>query len=198
MLDKNLNLVKELDNGLHLHHTLISYAAYKSNYKLINQVATALIQQRLAMQATTISAFVLNDVAGYDMDLTRLLPRDVNSISDDSDINKNQLEKDIAFIGEIKRLTNIITSKSGNWEHIPLTDALKENIIDEEQYDEVMSAVIFFTVANYVRQTLEKMGISPIQLLRAYDWQPSLLGCVDYLQSLPKLTQAAITEKAKA
>ena len=71
---------------------------------------------------------------------------------------------------------------------LPLVDALKENIITEREYDEVLSTVIFFTVANY-----SNLGLNQEKLLNAYSSQSTSLSCMDFINSLPTLTAISPT-----
>lgn len=183
MIDKNLNLVKELDNGITVHHALISYGVYKQNYLLLNKVASHIMMNGLLMSAPTIAAFALNDLAGGLVDLTTATAKDIDLLHDD-DIDKPQLKKQLAFVSELKRLTNVIVPTSGSYDHKPLVDALKENVITEREYDEILSTVIFFTTANY-----SNLGLNQEKLLNAYNSLSTPLSCMDFINGLQTSTE---------
>jgi len=191
MLDKNLNLVQKVDN-MHVHHALVSYDCFKTNYRLINKVGMQIIRDDSMLLMPKTALFALNDAAGHGVDLSRTSPRDIESIDG---VDKTQLEKDIAFMGEIKRMTNVITPSNGNWEHIPLAEALQTKLITDEQYDAVLSSVIFFIVLTFTQlATQERLS----WILKNYNSFIESLNCVDYMRSLPTVTRDAPIEKKKA
>ena len=195
MLDNKLNLVCKVETPqgeVHVHHALVGYDCFKANYRLISRISARMFEDGAEFLAPLTGAFMFNDVAGHGVDLTRIRPRDIDAMTG---IDKIAIEKDLAFMGELKRMTNVICMNNGNWEHIPLTEALQSSFITDQQYDEVLGTVIFFTVFRYA-----KMGgqVRMEGLLRAYNSLTTSLNCVDYLKSLPIPTSGESTGTAVA
>jgi hypothetical protein len=191
MLDKNLNLVVEVGD-LTVHHQLVSYSVLKVNYGLLAKVSMDSIRNGTLWIMPSIAIDQLNSEAGHGVDLSRFKPFEIESLDN---VNKNQLEKDLAFICEVKRLTNVIVPSNGTYEPLPLIQALNAKIIDDEQFDSIMSAVIFFIVNQYVVvSTLETIK----KILASYSSQTTSLNCMDWINSLPKLIAAEPTAKKKA
>jgi hypothetical protein len=190
MLDKNLNLVQQVGD-LSVHHQLVDYNCFKQNYRLINKIGMQIIRDDSMLLMPKTALFALNDAAGHDIDLSRAKPSDIETIETN---DKRQLEKDIAFLGEIKRMTNVVTPSNGNYEPLPLVQALQANIITDEQFDNVLSSVIFFIVMTYT----DLANPERIQwVLKNYGSQTTSLNCMEWINSLPKLTQDAPTAKKK-
>lgn len=197
MLDKNLNFVRKLDTPdgeVHIHHALVDYDCFKANYRLIGKISSRIYEDRNPGLMPVTGAFAFNDLAGHGLDLTTMKPSEIDVIKNDKNsvIDTVQLEKDLAFMGEMKRLTNVIIMSNGSWELIPLNQALSSGIITQQQFDGVIGTIVFFTVYR-----LLEMG-SPDRILNGYNSFTTSLNCADYMKSLPMWTPDDITGKVKA
>ncbi len=177
-IDKNLNLVIEKSDSLHVHHALIPYSLYKQNYLLISKIATHIGINNLFITAPTTALFMLNDLTGADLDLANCTMQDIGLL-DAEQVDIPFVKKAFTLVSELKRLTNVLTTESGSWQHIPLVEALQRNLINDQNFDEIMSAVIFFTVSSY-----SQIGLNQEKLMNAYGLRSSSLNCVELLDSL--------------
>lgn len=179
MLDKNLNMVKDLDDDIAVHHVLIPYAIYKKNYALINQIGAKIMLDKLIINAPNIAMLILNDiVSGGEIDLSTAKTSDIDALNGE-DYDKPYIKKCLAFVSELKRLTNVIIPQSGSYEHIPLADALAQGLITEQKFDEVMSSVVFFTVTSF-----GELGLNQERLMNAYNSRSTALNCMDFIATL--------------
>ena len=114
MLDNKLNLVCKVETPqgeVHVHHAIVGYDCFKANYRLISRISARMFEDGAEFLAPLTGAFMFNDVAGHGVDLTRIRPRDIDAMTG---IDKIAIEKDLAFMGELKRMTNVICMNNGN------------------------------------------------------------------------------------
>ena len=55
-----------------------------------------------------------------------------------------------ALLAEIKRLTTILAPSPGGWETLPVPDAIRAQVLTDEEWSEVESAIVFFTGAYWL------------------------------------------------
>lgn len=91
------------------------------------------------------------------------------------------------LINEIIRLTNIIHTGEKGWETIPMDVAQKQEVIEEDDSERILSDLIFFTSISLV---------APMQFKEAFlqaagslrDWEFTSLNSTEYMNGLPTLT----------
>src|SRR6185437_5459141 len=95
-----------------------------------------------------------------------------------------------ALFAEIKRLTTILAPTANGWETLPVDSAIQSKAIDAEEWDETLSAIVFFTCHYALGKKADRPRIAEATatLLNA-SITPSPLS--EYASSLPKLTPAA-------
>ena len=161
-IDKNLNLVLHI-NDIHVHHTPISYDCFKENFLLLSKTHDEI---GFNASGSQIALFMLEKMA------------------------KETGENAISLLNEIKRLTNVIVPGAGDWQHIPLEVAVKEGFINEEELDNVLNHIVFFICIYWVqKRTSEIFKVSFQRMIGLWGLQETSLSCVDFIKSLPTLTE---------
>lgn len=94
------------------------------------------------------------------------------------------------FIGEIRRLTNVILPTEKGWRTMPFDDAVKAGEIDRDDEQEVLSGLVFFTVVSLghlraQRKTFLEVGF------HQWDAQITSSDATAFRNSLPTLTPPA-------
>lgn len=98
------------------------------------------------------------------------------------------------LINELSRLTTIAHASKDGWQQIPLQTALTREILDEDSHAEVLSSLVFFTLACRVgprallHHSMQAAG-SP------RDWRHTSLNFTAWLLSLKPSKPAAPTTK---
>ena len=102
------------------------------------------------------------------------------------------------LIGEIHRITNVLTPGPKGWAMLPFEDALNKGLFDEDDVSEVENAICFFILvsAMHKKKDLKPILETPISIWGA---QLEYLSCTEFSASLPTSTSAVNTgEKAIA
>lgn len=99
---------------------------------------------------------------------------------------------------EITRLANVISKTATGWQPIPLEQAIKENVIDQDSAREVENALVFFTVLSSMhRRSMRRMSLESACEL----WAAQIVSsnCTAFAASLPTPTGTVSSgEKAPA
>lgn len=53
---------------------------------------------------------------------------------------------EVGLLGEIRRLANVVVPSPNGWQTIPLDDAMRRKMIDEDDIDEIEGVLVFFSV----------------------------------------------------
>ena len=191
-LDSNLNLVVPIrtnDNGETLifgYHTPISRQVFEANYRILAAVKAELASKNIQYQMATgpiIAGLVLIDEAKK------------NAISD-GDVDKNGcavIDGAIALLADIKRLTMVLLPTETGWVSRPVDSAIATGQIDEDEWSEVESALVFFTchcalVKRAQRAAMFKATSAVLQGVS------TSLTLTEFSDSLPPLTKAEPSE----
>lgn len=102
-----------------------------------------------------------------------------------------------SLLAEIRRLANVVAPTAAGWETLPFEDAVARKVIDNEDAEEVLNSLAFFTVAwhGYPRRTRREMVDGASQLWGA---QLSSQKCMDLIASLKTSTDVGNTGAAQA
>jgi hypothetical protein len=97
-----------------------------------------------------------------------------------------------ALLAEIRRLTNVLAPKfdngSGGYEVVMWDEALKRELIDEDQAAEAEAAICFFTLSLRAGSTRQaEASVTGLKMMFAAQTTSSTLS--DYMRSLPTLTK---------
>jgi hypothetical protein len=175
-IDRKLNLVLTVERGdgsiLHVHSTPVRQAIFTQYYKIIAKTFSQIYSGGYGVTAAPrIAAMLLRDVAAEEG-------------------SKEGVQN--GLINEIHRLTNVLVLGNAGWETLPLEDALKRGLLDEDDASEVENAVVFFTVASAMHKRTDLRGVlGAVQGI----WGGRLVSstCTVYASSLPMLIKAGTT-----
>jgi hypothetical protein len=101
------------------------------------------------------------------------------------------------LVAEIRRLTNILAPSDNGWVLTPLDDAVKANLLDEEDAAEVENIITFFTVnwLMHSKSVRESVMTSAAEL---WGGQLTSSSCTEYRASLQTSTTAGSSGENKA
>ena len=112
----------------------------------------------------------------------RLLQRAANEYAD----KETAEQQNGALLAEIIRLANVLAPDGeGGWRVFPLDDALRKSYFNEDDRDEVLNALAFFTVCS----VMLRRKVLPIYMAGAavvWGAQTSSLNCTEYAAFLTK------------
>jgi len=178
-ISKNLYLVMPLEREdgtkLYIHHSPVRMAVFETYYNIFARAFTQIYMGGL-MSGPRISALTIKSIAEAE-GTWKTKPGDAT-------IGVEQ-----GLMGEIKRLTNVVmpTPEKG-WQTIPFEDAVRRNLLDDEEQSEVLNATSFFTVGyRMYRKDQRKAILTGAAMF--WDAQISSLDCSAFVVSLGKLTE---------
>lgn len=175
-IDKKLNLVITLDRDdtkLYVHSTPISREVFNIYFKVIAKSFTEMYQLGV-MAAPRVAALTIRQVAA-----------DFGMAEGPAGIQ--------GLFNEIERLTTVLVPGNNGWETITLSMAKGRKLITEDEYEEVINSVSFFTVVSMMHQ---RSQIASILSLMHNLWgsQSTLLNVLEFSGSLPTSTVTAISQ----
>jgi len=130
-IDDNLNVVIPLrsdDKGvkLYAYHTPIPKEVFKANSILLAATNTEIGRHGEYFQMGLGPRIA-----------TEILIKEAKKESQEADA--------AALLNEIKRLTTVLVSTESGWEHMPVDAAIRAKKVEQEEWEEVESDLIFFT-----------------------------------------------------
>ena len=153
MIDDNLNLVLpvlvEDEVIASAFHTPLSRQVFEANYQLFALTKAELSSKGLHYQMDTgprICTYVLVDEARKIAEASGRL---------DAQGNPDTL-KATALLAEIKRLTMICVPEVTGWESIPVDTAIARGKIDQEDWKELESSILFFTCHHFLTKKSDR------------------------------------------
>ena len=175
-IDRKLNLVLTVERAdgsiVHVHSTPIRQAVFAQYYKVLAKTFAQIYSGGYGVTAAPrIAAMLLKDVAAEE---------------------GGRAGVQEGLINEIRRVTNVVVLGERGWETLPLDDALKRDLLDEDDASEVENAVVFFIVASVMHKRAELRAV--LDVVRGI-WGGQLVSstCTEYAASLPTSTAAAST-----
>lgn len=188
-----LNLVLPVRDGpsgteIMAFHAPISREVFEANYRLLAYTKANLAAEGIYYQMDSgprIAAMVLRDKAKHDAE----------GLGDLDDGGKPSVRAADALFQELKRLTTILGPAENGWQTLPVDAAIQSGLIDRDEWDETLSAIVFFTCHYALARSAERQGIgqATASVLKASVTSSPLS---EYVASLPKSTTAApSTEK---
>ena len=94
-----------------------------------------------------------------------------------------------ALFGELMRLTTILAPTSAGYSEIPVPTAISTKVIDDEEWSEALSALIFFTCPYALAARAEKIDTAQ-SFASMLQGSTTSLTPSEWLASLPKSTPA--------
>lgn len=182
-IDKKLNLVipLERDTGtIYAFSTPIRREIFEANFRVISQAFAQLWAGGLGMHAgPRVAALVIRGVA------------------EDMGIWAGVEGVEATLVAEFRRLTNVLMPVDGNWVHIPYEDAIRRDLLTDDEFSEVEGAIAFFMVNSAMHK---KVPGEQINRAAAGMWglEVTLSSISEYRASLMPPTVAATSgETAK-
>jgi hypothetical protein len=194
-INEALNLVvpaRSDDKGvlIYAYHSPISREVFEANYRLLAATKSALAGKGVFYMMDAgprIASLAFRDEGRRDA-----LERG------DVDAKGNPNEDHIqAFMAEIKRLTTILAPTSGGFQPIPVDAAIAQNLIDDEEWLEAESAIIFFTFNYWLsRKAIRgRQASATASVLKA---SVTSLSAMEFTASLQTSIQAETTSEKVA
>lgn len=175
---------------IHGYHTPISRAVFEANYRILAATKSALASKGIHYQMDAgprIAGLVLKDEAAKDA-------REVGNVDAEG---KPDITGALALLADIKRLTMILIPTVEGWVYKPVDVAIANDFIDDEEWREVESAIVFFTAHYSLAKMSERaaMGRATASVLNA---QSTSLSVTEFASSLQMLTNADASGESAA
>jgi hypothetical protein len=180
-IDESLNIVIPVDRAdgitIHVPAAPISREVFQRFWRPMARAYNEILQEQLVVTGPRIAGLALRDAA-----------RAIGMLD-------GPMGVDAGLIAEIRRLANVI-APGGNghpgWQLIPYADALRQEIIDQDDADEIEGILVFFTLAWRLHRIQDRRewitGISAV-----WGAQTSSLTLSEYANSLTTSTATANT-----
>lgn len=192
-IDRKLNLVIPVERGedtLWVHATPIRKEVFETYYLVLGKTFSAFAHNGLDPRSgPSVAALVLRDVS-------QSTPRSLDASWWDGD---DGVGGKAGLLAEIVRLCScLVGTHDKGWQMVPLQDALDKKLISDDDKSEVMSQLVFFTVASLVaprqdREILVK-GMAAI-----YQLEVTYSAYTEWAASCKtRMRDASIGEKAAA
>jgi len=183
-IDDNLNMVLPVrEDELYVYHTPISKEVFEINYKALAAVKGELASKGTAYQmlsGPSIAALAFKD------EVRKSFADQMDASGADRVIG--------AFFAELRRLSMVLVAGANGYDMKPVDAAIKSGALDEEDWEEVESSLVFFTCHYWLTKRAQRASLAnaTASLLQGFVTSSSVseLGA-----SLPKLTNAEASEK---
>ena len=151
-IDDSINLVLPLRENdeyveIYAYHSPISKEVFEANYR-----AFAAVKAELASKGTTYQMLSGPQIASL------VLKEEIAKISPMDDVGGEKWIKSI--FAELARLTTIVIATANGFDRIPVDVAIKKDLIDSEEWDEVASGIIFFTSHYWMTKRANRKELS--------------------------------------
>lgn len=169
-INRKLNMVIpiEVEGGatLYVHSTPIDQSTFEAYFEPIARTFTTIYTGGHGIYSGPRIAKMLLRKVSVQMDMW----------SGEGGVEKN-------LMVEIRRLTNVATPSVNGWSYVPWEQAVKDNLIDSDDVDEVENALIFFTLASVMHRKSElRLFLEPG--LSLWGARVELLKLTEFLASL--------------
>lgn len=192
-IDDKLNLVLPLRADgetveSYVYHTPISKEVFERNYKPLAAVKSELAGKNIQYQMSTgpqIAALALKDEYRNNAVAS-------GKVDDDGNPDESEMR---AFFSELARLSMILVPTTAGWENMPVDAAIRGGHVDEDEWSEVESAIVFFTSHFWLtkKASRKKMADASASLLSGFVTSLPISECQSFL---PKLMQNETSQKA--
>lgn len=192
-ISDELNLTIPLgskDEQMWAYHVPISQDVFKANYFALAAVKAALMAKGAAFTMDAgprIAGLLLTDEA-------RMEARkrgDLDSKGEGSDRSAR------ALLTEIRRLTVVVVGGPGGYEQLPADIAIQSGKLDKEEWEEVESALVFFTCF-YVMERKKDREVTARATSSLFQASVTSSSITDFINSLPMSSKVEATETQMA
>lgn len=169
------------------YHTPISAAVFETNYRILAATKSSLASKGIhyAMNSgPRIAALTLKDEGLRDAESRGLFDEQGNAVDKATD----------ALFAEFKRLTMILCPGPQGWDSLPVDAAISRGVIDAEDWQEAIAAIVFFTVHHAMARKADRQRISR-STAALLDGSITSSGYTEFLASLPSSTPAETSAK---
>lgn len=161
---------------LQAYHVPISREVFEANYRIISATHAAIFDRgahHAAITGPVIARLRMKDEGMADARM--------NNMTGDGGVD--------ALFAEIKRLTTILAPCSTGWDMLPVDTAIMRKDLEPEDWDEVLSKIVFFTCAYAMvtRQRRNEMAGAIAGMLAGSITSSSL---TEFVAGLPRSTVA--------
>lgn len=173
----SLNLAIPFGNGMVAYHTPVSRAIYEQHYAVLHATLAAMGRKGvhyLRTSGPSIAHLVLKDEGKRDA------------------AERSEQDHTPALIGEIKRLTNVLAPSPAGYDLLPIDTAISMGKLDEEDWEEVVAAVVFFTCLVQTAKKSDRTMVAT-SVASTVDGSITSSGPMEYGASLRKSTKAEST-----
>jgi hypothetical protein len=187
-INEQLNLVIPLmaDDGSitsHVYHMPVSREVFERHYRVLSATHDYLASKGTHFRFSTgprIATLTLKDEGRRDA---------VQRGYVDKDGKVSEAETD-AFLLEIRRLTTILAPGPNGYETLPIDTAMQRGLLDEEDWRETESILVFFTLQYALAPRAQKAEMARVvaSLMKAATTSSTPM---EFLNSLPTLTKVA-------
>lgn len=130
-INKKLNIVIPMEddagNIYYLHSMPLSREAFQSNWLLLSQTFSAMVEQGIQVTAgPRVASIVMRDLAE----------------------KQGRIEDYDAIMSEIRRLTTVIKASGEGYEQLPLATALARGIVSPDDIEDTGNMLVFFTLVS--------------------------------------------------
>lgn len=166
-------------------HTPISREVFEANYRILAATKAALAAKGphyQAMSGPQIARLVLLDEGRREA---------LEQGDEEGDAGAS------ATLNEIKRLTMILAPGDNGWERLPVDAAMARGLLDDEDWDEALSQLVFFTCHYWLAKKSEREAVMEATAnLLAASLTPSSVTA--YCASLPTSTESDSTPETSS
>lgn len=189
-IDDDLNLVipivKDGEEVLvYGYHTPISRQVFEANFRVIAATKAAMSSKGGYYEASAgprIAALALRDMGKRDA-------VERGDVDDEGEARDGGAE---ALLAEIKRLTTVLVPEGGGWQMVPVDAAIRAGRIDEEDWAEAESSIVFFTCHLRMAKKADRKQMAEA-VSGLIGCELTSLPCLEWSASLSKSTPAAPT-----
>jgi hypothetical protein len=179
-LNKKLNIVLPIERG-HVHAVPISREIFNRYFITLSKTFSALYTENLSVTAgPRVAALLLKKVAQADGEW------------------EGQDGVENGLMNEIIRLANVVLPTDQGWKSMPLYEAIRQNMLDEDEKAEVENSLVFFTCVSSMHKRTD-LDVTLKMMVSLWGGQTTLLDSTEFANSLPTSTPDGSTgEREKA
>jgi hypothetical protein len=174
-LNRNLHLVTRIESPrgtLHVYSNPVPRVVFEQHFMIMGRAFTSIFNNGLGASAPKLAAMIIKQEAKF----------------------LGEEMQGEALLADIKRSTHVLTpsANGAGYEPLPYAEAVRQQLIDEEEAADIEGRICFFTLA--LRVGSERQIAASMASLRLFwDAETTSLTLSDYLNSLTTSTGAAAT-----
>lgn len=172
---------------IYAYHSPISREVFEANYRFLAATKAALASKGVIYMMDAgprIASLTFKDEARRDA----LERGDVDAKGNPNEDHMH------AFLAEILRLTTILAPSANGYQTIPVDAAIAQNLLDEEEWMETESSIVFFTFNYWLsrKSTRSQLASATASVLKA---SVTSLSAMEFIASLQTSMPVATTSE---